>query len=101
MPQMSASTARRYTARSASSEGLKPAACFPSACGFMLPSIFGRSWLPAQVERQCERQPEIPAGGAILFAEFPIALDVHVALFLADRKEIADLRANPCDARFE
>src|SRR5438132_881541 len=61
----------------------------------------GQPPLPAHIERQCERKPEVPAGGAILLAEFPIALDVHIALFLADREEIAELRADARDVRLE
>src|SRR5262249_25201623 len=49
--------------------------------------------------RNDERHPGVPAGGAGFRRELPIALQVEIALHLADREDHADLRADAGHAR--
>src|SRR5262249_50878368 len=52
--------------------------------------------------RDHECSPYVPAVGPVLTGEFPVALEVHVALIVvADFEDVADLRSDADDTRFE
>src|SRR5579872_1354958 len=49
-----------------------------------------------------ESYPGIPAGGPVFASEFPIRLEIEISLQLvAERKDVADLRADADDLRLE
>jgi hypothetical protein len=51
--------------------------------------------------RDRKRQPCVPPGRPVAGVEFAVSFEVHVALHPGDGEEIADLRADPDDARLE
>ena len=51
--------------------------------------------------RDCECEPHVPAVRPIFAVEFPVAFEIEIALHIADRKQISDLRANANHARLE
>src|SRR6185312_646759 len=60
-----------------------------------------RRWRLGRFRRDREGQPGIPALSAVLRREFPISLQVEIALHVAERKQVADLRTDAGDARAE
>ena len=51
--------------------------------------------------RDRQRESCVPAGGPVAGVEFAVPFQVHVALHAGDREQVADLRADPDDARLE
>src|SRR6266487_3825796 len=51
--------------------------------------------------RDRERDPGVPAVGTVLRGKFAVVLQIEIALKVPDRKDEAELRANPNDLRLK
>src|SRR5215475_11275818 len=59
-------------------------------------------WFFFLSRRDHECGPHVPAVGPVCRVEFPVALEVHVALIvIAELEDVADLRSDAADPRFE
>src|SRR5215468_5029397 len=69
---------------------------YPSACGLLHVGRLRRS------RRDREGEPHVPALGAVLGLELPVALEVQIALIvLVQRDDVADLRPDAEHPRLE
>src|SRR5262245_9903998 len=56
-----------------------------------------RGWRRRRRYSKCD--PGVPAVGSVVGVEFPIGLQVEISLYVADRKQISELRTNSDNAR--